>query len=42
MNLDEGYLDRLIEEVYSEIFEEHNDNSVEEASNDHIFKEKAG
>ena len=42
MNLDEGYLDRLIEEVYSEIFEEDNDNSVEEASNDHIFKEKAG
>ena len=39
MNLDEGYLDRLTEEVYSEIFEEEDS---EDVSDHHIFKEKAG
>lgn len=48
MNLDEGYLDRLIEEVYPEIFEKEiqtdmqEDSSLEEGSEDHIIKEKAG
>ena len=40
MNLDEGYLDRLVEEVYSEIFEEESDG--EEVAESHIIKEKAG
>lgn len=40
MNLDEGYLDRLVEEVYSEIFEE--ESAGEEVAESHIIKEKAG
>lgn len=40
MNLDEGYLDRLVEEVYSEIFEE--ESGGEEAAESDIIKEKAG
>lgn len=38
MNLDEGYLDRLIEEVYSEIFEEEG-SEEEELSNAPVFGE---
>jgi len=40
MNLDEGYLDRLVEELYPEIFEK--EASLEEISGNHIMKEKAG
>ena len=40
MNLDEGYLDRLIEEVYPEIFEK--EDSGGEVVENQIIKEKAG
>ena len=40
MNLDEGYLDRLIEEVYPEIFEE--EASMEDVAENYRIKEKAG